>query len=476
MTLRSVIVFIGLTLAPVGLAAPSPADPVAPASGTVLFDADHKPIASKKATIKGSDGKLIDIQTDEAGKFAGALPIGAYSVSVGGDGPQTPATIVTPGELVISAANKAEAPVPPAAEERKVPAPAPAETGWGIRMWAGVLLAIYWGIVLVARFHNILKVNQALLRAAISAARQEIAATADQAIAGRALALVDLAQSAAPDDGSVADRNLSFLFGMRGQIAAAWVQLNEAHRILAASYTRDQVVSSLRVIVEQLRPEYSKIADKIDAVLQKSDTPGGVTDDFLKATLSDGLKCANEKKEGSISDTLNWQNKAFTLIFAGACLLFAMAALLPNPMLLFVGFAGGFASRLMRGKSEDSAKPVDADLTWTNLFLSPIYGAFTGWAGILLLIVLTDLKVTGEVFKELKWETASTTTIGLGLAFLFGFSERYFSAVTDLAEKTIIKGQNTKAADPQGPPNSPAVAAGAGIPPQAPPPPPPKQP
>ena len=133
-----------------------------------------------------------------------------------------------------------------------------------------------------------------------------------------------------------------------------------------------------------------------------------------------------------------------------------MAFQLPNPILLLVGFAGGFASRLLRGGGSASVT-TGADLHWTTLFLSPIYGAFTGWAGILILNILKDLKVVGDL-PGLKWDNASCSYMALGIAFLFGFVERMFSAVTDLAEKAVVKERNASAVDPPRTKNPPPPA------------------
>ena len=94
--------------------------------------------------------------------------------------------------------------------------------------------------------------------------------------------------------------------------------------------------------------------------------------------------------------------------------------------------------------------------------MSPIYGAIAGWAGILLLAGLKNLKVLGEAADGITWSEASTSELAFGLAFVFGFSERLFSAVTELAESAISKAKDSTAADgtatkPAAPKTTPAV-------------------
>ena len=482
MTARTPFLIVALTLGAFAQNAPPPKT-VPAAEGKTLVEADDKPIPNAQVSIQLPGQKPIEAKTDARGKLTVNLPWKDWGVSIEAD----KVTLDKLAELLKArggAVTVQKAP-PVLAAPDSVPAPLVVPTAQPqkpktteLLLYAALLLGVYWIVALLARYHSILKVNRELLRAAIRVTEEEIAAAADEshrehaAVTGKvpvgadqqqkdAVALGNRADQFADDSAQaqaqrlINDLNLNlrksepllnFFFGTRGRIAAGWSQLYEAQRILSAAFTRDQVLSHLRLIVEQLRPEYSNMADKIDAVLAKTETANPPSDGFLRATLNDGMRCSNEKKYTADLGVLNWQNKAFALIFVGACLLFGMVALLANPVLLFVGFIGGFASRLMRGKGEGT-KSFDAELTWTNLFLSPIYGAFSGWGGILLLIVLKQLNVIGNAFEHLNWDDASTSTLGLGLAFLFGFSERYFAAITDLAEGAVLKDKNAKAAD-----------------------------
>ena len=498
MTAKTATIFMALALSGFGQAAPPPR-PAAVEANTLL-DADRKPIPNAQVSIMIPGKKPIEATTDANGKFSVSLPIGDYVVSVHAQGITTGllAAAVKLGEMVLPVKTGAAPPHSPNTEEPK-PCEATSNCPYGpaslwTRYYAAILLLTYWMIALLVRYNNIVKVNRRSLEAAIKSTAQEIMVGADESIREHSDQLAKLSVTSkyeeinavvsetATDRGidyqiqikaagliqdarqTIANRETfrTFFFGLRGQLSAGWNLLDEAKRILAGAYTRDQVLSSLRLVAEQLRPEYSGMADKVDATLAKADAANGPSDGFLRATLNDALRCINEKNDSALSALLNWQNKAFALIFIGGCLLFTIVALLDNPILLLLGFIGGFTSRLLRGKSVGS-KPDGSEMTWTDLFLSPIYGAFGGWAGILLLIVLTQFKVMGEAFKSLTWANASCCTMGLGLAFVFGFSERLFSSVTDLAVGAVAKDKNRKAED-SADTAKPAAKADVGIP------------
>lgn len=432
---------------------PLPAAAMPPPTEATLLDSDGQAVANVNIVVKIPIGQDIRATTATDGKFTGSLPVGTYQIFIRGKDLKlnTTAAVATLGQLQLPMRRMPISPTEDCQECSR--GSIAAEYRW----LAAALLGLYWTIVIVARYHNIFKVNQALLLAAVRSAEQEVAAVPDDPLGVRASVLLEAAHRATKNS-----LFLPFFFGMRGQLAGAWAELSEALRILSGRYTRDQVLVRLRTMVVELRPEYSNIAESIEAVLQKTDDPTHpVSDEFVGATLQEGLRALNEKKQSALTETLNWQNKAFTLIFIGCCLVIALAAILDNSILLLVGFVGGFASRLLRGKSSPNAA-VDAELSWTTLFLSPIYGAFAGWAGILLLAGLKHLQLLGDKFT-VEWNDPCISPVALALAFLFGFSERYFSAITDLAQKAVLKSDNAKAADAPLDPKAP-VRPSAGIP------------
>jgi hypothetical protein len=68
-------------------------------------------------------------------------------------------------------------------------------------------------------------------------------------------------------------------------------------------------------------------------------------------------------------------------------------------------------------------------------------GAITGWAGLLLAIMLARLGILGTAL-ELDWNNPYEP-VALGMAFLLGFSERLFDNVLSKLEGGIFRQQAT---------------------------------
>jgi hypothetical protein len=60
------------------------------------------------------------------------------------------------------------------------------------------------------------------------------------------------------------------------------------------------------------------------------------------------------------------------------------------------------------------------------------------------MVILARLGVLGTTFEEIKW-ASPFPPLTLGIAFLLGFSERFFDQVTSLLElRTEVKQQNVR--------------------------------
>jgi hypothetical protein len=434
-------------------AAPAAAPPPPPvfqdAKGKVE-DGSRNGIANARITIRSGEQTTV-VSTGKDGAFAAKVPNEkSYEIGVEANG-YSPVTLKTEpqgiGILHVVLAKGAGAIVSCC-------------DGDNAKLFRVVILfslLIYLVVAAVARYHNIVRVDREIIRASLQGLEQEHIQSEEirtrvKNLLKKARATLGIASGSAAADQKETPKEspgapsvwLTFLFGFRGEEVAARTNVCDARLVVAESYTREQILSRLRMVVETLRPDYSNVAAKVDAVLEKINTAEPPSTEYLRATLIDAMRASHEKVELADFGVMNWQNKAFTFIFLGCCLLIAMAWVLANPVLIFLGLLGGFASRLLRGKTENSS---DGSLSWTTLLLSPLYGAFAGWAGILLLTALTSMKALGESFAGIVWEQASCSNISLGLAFLLGFSERFFSAVSDMAENAVTKRKNASSAD-----------------------------
>jgi hypothetical protein len=84
-----------------------------------------------------------------------------------------------------------------------------------------------------------------------------------------------------------------------------------------------------------------------------------------------------------------------------------------------------------------------------HLFLSPLFGAIAGWFGIAIITLAAreDVALLGNAFRVVDWNMPGAPE-ALALAFLLGFSERFFDAVvravTEHAEVAKVADQAAK--------------------------------
>ena len=142
------------------------------------------------------------------------------------------------------------------------------------------------------------------------------------------------------------------------------------------------------------------------------------------AELQQLMKAAHERLEVRLGDLLLSQGKA---LWAVGVLLVAVcaAAWWKNPELLLLGAFGGILGRSLRNTE---AVQVRASLSvdWSAFFISPLIGALTGWAGVLLVGGLQDLEILGKTYP-VNWDAPGI--IAQALAVVFGASERWFSGL-----------------------------------------------
>ena len=104
--------------------------------------------------------------------------------------------------------------------------------------------------------------------------------------------------------------------------------------------------------------------------------------------------CSNElynARDTKFTNLATQQNKVTWLVFIGLAI---MAALVSQGYqdLLLAGAVGGILSRLQRELQRRDV-PSDYGLSWSVLFLSPVSGALSAWAGLLLLQTLQKFNV-----------------------------------------------------------------------------------
>jgi len=92
---------------------------------------------------------------------------------------------------------------------------------------------------------------------------------------------------------------------------------------------------------------------------------------------------------------------------------------------------------------------VDYGASWTTLFLSPIFGAFSAWFGVGLIAVLAHSKVAvlGSAFTSVHWDSPMLIST-LTAAFLLGFGERMFDSLVEATHATTTNADPAKPTPP----------------------------
>lgn len=136
------------------------------------------------------------------------------------------------------------------------------------------------------------------------------------------------------------------------------------------------------------------------------------------------------------------QRKNLWLVMVGAVLVVTLAAVSGNALLLLLGAAGAFVSRLFALLRSD-ARTAEFRFTWTANMLGPVYGSLVAYGGILAIVTLHQFELLGEAFAAVTWATPPDVHV-LGLAFLLGFSERLVERVVDTSVGIVPKGPTTE--------------------------------
>lgn len=207
------------------------------------------------------------------------------------------------------------------------------------------------------------------------------------------------------------------------------------------------------------RDRIAKIEDPVAGALSRriADilTPGTDALDMkkAKALLVEAEYYLYDNGDAEFSEFTGWLNKAVWLSVVGLAFAIVLAVAAGHYILLVVGAAGGFLSRLNQ-QLRRAKVPTDYGASWSMLFLSPVLGALSGWMGVLLIQLATNGKIQllGDAFSIVSWDAPSSPPT-LAAAFLLGFSERLFDSIVKKLEDSIDqKSEDAKKALPVNPP------------------------
>jgi hypothetical protein len=220
----------------------------------------------------------------------------------------------------------------------------------------------------------------------------------------------------------------------------AWNLLHRVEARHAATLTGAELVARLMKAQSQLDdlPEGKRIYWARVLHDQLEGLPTGQLRDerVAQAVLESLLNELYNARDTKFTNLATQQNKVTWLVFVGLAIMAALVTQAYQDILL-AGAVGGTLSRLQRELLRRDV-PSDYGLSWSVLFLSPVSGALSAWAGLLLLQTLQKFNVIDlrSLLPENVDLTAPTGAI-LGAAVVFGISERLLDRLVRQAEDEI---------------------------------------
>lgn len=309
-----------------------------------------------------------------------------------------------------------------------------------------VLIAVYFVVLLGTRWFFIARPNKRFTLAKIEMVRAELEldhpVMANGGAGASPLRLLDEAKRIACEPEQ--PRNLA-------------APLRAIQRALAWNGSRDLVAWGLVHEAERLRTRYLELpalTARLDRGLSQT---GELTPpqraywsrrlaktwekhdiDTARATLSEFLEELYNARDTKFVNLATLQNKVTWMVLIGLVLLGVLVTGGYEEVIL-AGVIGGLLSRLQRVLVRRDV-PSDYGVSWSLLFLTPVSAALSAWAGLFLLTSLQQLEVVNleKIFDASKAELIKNPSDAVvGLAILFGVSERFLERIVKRTEAEI---------------------------------------
>jgi hypothetical protein len=244
----------------------------------------------------------------------------------------------------------------------------------------------------------------------------------------------------------------------------AWNLMHRVEANHAATLTGPALIAALMKAQSQLEdlPPAKRVYWGRVLFDQLDNAPGGRLRDepVAQAILRNLLNELYNARDTKFTNLATQQNKVTWLVFTGLAIMGALVSQGYQDLLL-AGAVGGILSRLQRELQRRDV-PSDYGLSWSVLFLSPVSGALSAWAGLLLLQTLQKFNVLAlsELLPDGVDLTQPTGAL-LGVAVLFGISERILDRLVRQAEDEISTNPakaKKSATAAQEPPSHPTAA------------------
>jgi hypothetical protein len=219
------------------------------------------------------------------------------------------------------------------------------------------------------------------------------------------------------------------------KVQAGWRHIHrvEDEVILdAPGYRVIEQLKSAQTRLEAVKTYETKaLVERIKESLKKS--PGG---DERRALLRESQVCLHDLSDGNHEDLAALLAKAVWLTTLALAIVVGLGFLFDRETYFLLGGAGALISRLTRVLRR-RPKAADYGAAWSTLILSPAGGAIAGWIAVLIAATLAGdpLNALDDAFA-VPWDNAESV-LGLGIAFVGGFSERWFGRLLGVAETQL---------------------------------------
>lgn len=253
--------------------------------------------------------------------------------------------------------------------------------------------------------------------------------------------LLDQAREPNPTGRFAIPKTMLFWNGARE--LQGWRLVHEAERLLVGRMDYEAVLARMRRAVIDLSSLPPVDATRWEKVLIPCLLDGANPQlATIRANLSEVLAAIHNSVDASYSSLIELQNKTMWLLTVGLVGAAIVALAFPGAqLLLLAGAVGGLLNRMRRIFTAKDL-PTDYGASWGPLFLSPVVGSLTGWAGVQLLVLAQLLDIVKLESLTLGRPDGAGA---LSVALLMGFAEQWFDQVSKQIEQTAGPGRTDNA-------------------------------
>ncbi len=252
------------------------------------------------------------------------------------------------------------------------------------------------------------------------------------------------------------DKNLDFFFWSGSHEVDAMLLVYEADRHRVCILSKEELHARIKWAMTEIGVLSKDKQDAWRAVFGNTEnkTDKDFDEDFYKKISQNNLdryRAYLNQLLGDLHDVLikdltaqfNLLNKAVWMILIGLLLITGLM-LSGYGLILLAGAVGGLLSRLQRVIFTKNL-PTDYSVYWVSLFFSPMVGALAAWGGLVIVVMLLQIKILnlqGIGITDL--QNPISNSVVLGLAVIFGISERMLDSLTKQAEAKLSPEEEKK--------------------------------